>query len=92
MKLKDIFKKKAHHVRLSPNQVISMRGKKINIACISGALFVSWPKGQERILLPGDRISIGARGKICVMAFSPSAVHFQEEARLRLFALGHGGA
>ncbi len=66
-------------VHLNSNQVISLRGKAVHINCLSGSLFVSWPKGQERTMTAGDHISVSARGKICILAFSPSLVAIRKD-------------
>ncbi len=89
MNLKDIFKTKDQSILLSANQVVGMGGGLIHIVCQRGALFVTWPKGREKVLLSGEGISISSWGKICVMALSQSAARFQQKGLLHAMAFGH---
>jgi hypothetical protein len=71
MKLTSLFKgvKKAT-IKLSENQLFSVRGKHIKIHCLYGDLWITWPKRGERILKSGQTFLISSRGKVCIMALS----------------------
>jgi hypothetical protein len=71
MKLISLFKgiEKAT-IKLSENQIFSVRGKNIQINCLYGALWVTWPKRGERILKGGQTFCVSSRGKVCIVALS----------------------
>jgi len=71
MKLTSLFKgvEKAT-IKLSENQLFSVRGKNIQITCLDGTLWVTWPKRGERILKGGQTFRISSKGKVCIMALS----------------------
>jgi len=71
MKLTSLFKgvKKAT-IKLSENQLFSVRGKHIQIHCLYGDLWITWPKRGERILKSGQTFVVSSRGKVCIMALS----------------------
>jgi hypothetical protein len=61
-------------VELSENELISFSGKNIQIDCMHGALWVTWPNGCERTLKEGQTISVSTKGKVCIQAFSKSLI------------------
>ena len=71
MKLTSLFKgvKKAT-VKLSENQLFSIRGKNIQIQCLYGDLWITWPNRGERILKGGQTFRVSSRGKVCIVALS----------------------
>ncbi len=71
MKLTSLFKdvEKAT-IKLSENQLFSVRGKNIEINCLYGDLWVTWPKRGERILKGGQTFSVSSIGKVCIVALS----------------------
>jgi len=66
------FKKK--QIKLSENQLISIKGKNLKIDCLKGAVWVTAPQGFEQIIKKGQTISVSSRGKVCILAFSESYV------------------
>lgn len=71
MKLISLFKgiEKAT-IKLSANQLFSVRGKNIQINCLYGTLWVTWPKRGERILKGGQTFCVPSKGKVCIVALS----------------------
>jgi hypothetical protein len=71
MKLPSLFKgvEKAT-IKLSENQLFSVRGKNIQIHCLYGVLWVTWPKRGERILKSGQTFRVSSRGKVCIVALA----------------------
>lgn len=57
-------------IKLSENQVFSVRGKNIQIHCFYGALWITWPKRSEEILKGGQTFRVSSRGKVCIVALS----------------------
>lgn len=71
------------NLRLEDQQTISLRSRSIDIECITGAIWVTWPKGRETVLQGGQQVRIEAAGKICVQALAGSEVNLQSGHRQR---------
>ncbi len=71
MKLTSLFKgvEKAT-IKLTENQLFSVIGKDIQIHCLYGALWITWPKRGERIFKGGETFRVSSRGKVCIVALS----------------------
>ncbi len=71
MKLISLFKSaEKATIKLSENQIFSVRGKNIQINCSYGVLWVTWPKRGERILEGGQTFRVSSKGKVCIVALS----------------------
>jgi len=71
MKLGSLFNRNEKAtIKLSEHQLFSVRGKNIEIHCLYGNLWVTWPNKGERILKDGQTFRVPSRGKVCIMAFS----------------------
>jgi len=71
MKLISLFKSaEKATIKLSENQIFSVRGKNIQINCSYGVLWVTWPKKGERILEGGQTFRVSSKGKVCIVALS----------------------
>ena len=71
MKLTSLFKKvEKSTIKLSENQLFSVRGKHIQIHCLYGNLWITWPKRGERILKSGQTFRVSSKGKVCIVALS----------------------
>jgi hypothetical protein len=57
-------------IKLSENQLFSVKGKNIQIHCLYGTLWVTWPKRGERILKSGQTFRVSSKGKVCIVALS----------------------
>ncbi len=65
-------------MNLSKNQVIRFKNTTLNIHCLSGILWLTWPDSHDRILKPGQSASVTSRGDICIQAFCPSALRLDK--------------
>ena len=71
MKLTSLFKRvEKSTIKLSENQLFSVRGKHIQIHCLYGHLWITWPKRGERILKSGQTFRVSSKGKVCIVALS----------------------
>lgn len=61
-------------VELSENQLISLSKGNIQIDCLHGAVWVTWPDGFERTIIEGQTITVSSKGKVCIQAFSKSII------------------
>jgi len=76
MKLTSLFKSiEKITIKLSENQLFPVRGKNIQITCLYGTLWITWPKRGERILKGGQTFRVSSKGKVCIVALSNA--HFQ---------------
>jgi hypothetical protein len=81
MKLTSLFKSiEKITITLSKNQLFSVRGKNIQIHCLYGDLWITWPKRGEKILKSGQTFRVSSRGKVCIMAIS-NAFFLMEKGR-----------
>jgi len=65
-------------IKLSEHQLFSVRGKNIEIHCLCGNLWVTWPNRGERILKGGQTFRVPSRGKVCIMAFSSACLRISK--------------
>ena len=80
MKLTSLFKSiEKVTIKLSENQLFSVRGKNIQIHCLYGDLWITWPKRGERILKSGQTFHISSRGKVCIVALSKACFQMKKE-------------
>jgi hypothetical protein len=80
MKLASLFNSvKKATIKLSERQLLSVRGKNIQIHCLYGDLWVTWPNRGERILKGGQTFRVSSRGKVCIVALS--SAHFKIRKR-----------
>ena len=83
MKLSSLFNSvEKATIKLSENQLFSVRGKNIEIHCLYGDIWVTWPNRGERILNSGQTFRVSSKGKVCIMALSNS--HFKTRKRRRV--------
>lgn len=83
MKLSSLFNSvEKATIKLSENQLFSVRGKNIQIHCLYGDLWVTWPNRGERILRDGQTFRVSSRGKVCIVALSNA--HFKINKRRRV--------
>ena len=71
MKLTSLFKSvEKATINLTENQLFSVKGKNIQIKCLYGVLWITWPYNAERILKGGQTLRVSSKGKVCIMALS----------------------
>ena len=67
-------------IRLAKDQIIAFKGRKVLIKCVSGSVWVTWPKGAEQTLLSGQSVSPANSAKVCILAFSDAVVQIQPQS------------
>lgn len=60
--------------QLADNQIIVFENRALQIDCLLGMIWVTWPDGNERLLLKGQKVTAVSKGVICLQAFSASAI------------------
>jgi hypothetical protein len=71
MKLSSLFNSvEKATIKLSEHQLYSVRGKNIEIHCLYGNLWITWPNRGERILKGGQTFRVSSKGKVCIVALS----------------------
>lgn len=61
-------------VRLENGQLLSLQKGSVAIHCITGAVWVTWPKSKETVLQEGQQLILNTAGKVCVQALAGSQV------------------
>ena len=64
---------------LADNRVMSVTGRDLGITCLQGLLWVTWPDGQERIVIPGSWVLVRSKGKVCIQALGDSVVKIERK-------------
>ncbi|KJS28967.1 MAG: hypothetical protein VR64_22215 [Desulfatitalea sp. BRH_c12] len=72
--------KRPRPIQMSANQVLPVRGRHIEITCLTGAVWITDGVGGERIIRMGQGTTLKSRGRVCVQAFAPSVVRIQAPA------------
>ena len=81
MKLASLFNSvKKATIKLSERQLLSVRGKNIQIHCLYGDLWVTWPNRGERILKGGQTFRVSSRGKVCIVALSNAYIKIRKRS------------
>jgi hypothetical protein len=75
--------------QLSANQVITIKDRRIRIDCLQGKIWVTWPNGNDRVLLYGQSMTVASKGVICVQTFSKSTVAAEKIKRWKQFHCHH---
>lgn len=64
----------SHCYYLADEKVIAFHVRNIQIECRQGAVWVTWPDRNERILNRGQSVTVVSKGVICVQAFASSTI------------------
>ena len=67
-------------ILLPKNQTVSIKAKQFLIKCLSGMIWVTWPKGEEQALVNGQSVSGSSKGKVCIFAFSNAVVQVEQKS------------
>jgi hypothetical protein len=59
---------------LADEKTITFDARKIQIECLRGVVWVTWPDGNERVLKQGQAMAVVSKGLICVQAFAHSTI------------------
>lgn len=60
--------------QLADNQTLVFEGRALQISCLQGLIWVTWPDGNERILQKGQTMTAVSKGVIFLQAFSAGAI------------------
>ncbi|MFZ1985850.1 MAG: hypothetical protein WAU91_15645 [Desulfatitalea sp.] len=66
-------------VQLNDNQVLALKGRRFEITCLSGLVWITDGVGGERIIQGGQQATLRSKGRICVQAFESSVVLIQPQ-------------
>lgn len=61
-------------IQLAKNHVRSFEAQTLQIHCIQGLIWVTWPDGNDRVLKKGRAIQVVSKGRICIQAFAAGAI------------------
>jgi len=60
--------------QLVDNQVLVFEVSTLQIDCLQGVIWVTWPDGNERILQKGQTMTVVSKGVICMQGFAASTI------------------
>ncbi|MGD9214767.1 MAG: hypothetical protein PVJ84_08145 [Desulfobacteraceae bacterium] len=60
--------------QLARNQILSFGESALEINCLQGLMWVTWPDGNERILKKGQTITVISKGVVCLQAFAAGTI------------------
>ena len=64
-------------IAMTDNQVLPLKGRQLEITCLSGLLWITDGVGGDRIVREGQQVMLRSKGSICVQAFAPSVVRIR---------------
>lgn len=62
------------HRQLADNQVLTFDVRMLEIDCLQGMIWVTWPDGNDRVLQKGQSMTVHSGGLICVQAFTAGSI------------------
>jgi hypothetical protein len=63
---------------LADEKTITFDVRNIQVECRQGAVWVTWPDGNECVLKNGQVAAVVSKGRICVHAFTASTIFVQK--------------
>ena len=67
-------------IALNDNQVLPLKGRHLEITCLSGLLWITDGVGGDRIVREGQQVTLRSKSSICVQAFAASVVRIRPMA------------
>ena len=67
-------------IEMTDNQVLALKGQRLEISCMSGLLWITDGIGGDRIVHEGQQVTLPSKSSICVQAFEPSVVLIRPSA------------
>ena len=67
-------------IEMTDNQVLALKGQRLEITCLSGLLWITDGIGGDRIVHEGQPVPLPSKSSICVQAFEPSVVLIRPSA------------
>ncbi len=77
--------RRTQQMEMADNQVLSLKGRRFEITCLTGLIWLTDGVSGDCILQSGQQATLRSRGKICIQSLAPSAV------RIRPFAPAANG-
>lgn len=68
-------------MKLPENRTLQFKNTTLEIQCLSGALWITWPNCNEMVLKAGQSATINCSGKICVLGLSPAEFRFEQTSK-----------
>lgn len=65
---------------LADNQVLPLKGGRLEITCLAGLIWVTDGVGGDRVIRNGQQTTLRSAGRICVHAFAPSVLRVRSLA------------
>ena len=65
------------HIELTENQVLVLKGQRLEIACLGGLIWLTDGAGGDRVIRNGQQMTLGSKSRICVQAFAPSMIRIR---------------
>jgi hypothetical protein len=73
-----MFRRSVFHrpqrIELVDNQVLVLKGRRFEVTCLSGLIWLTDGAGSDRVIQNGQQVTLASKGRICVQAFAPSVV------------------
>lgn len=67
-------------IEMTKDQVIVLKGRRLEITCLDGLVWITDGVGGDRVVQSGQRATLPSQSKICVQAFAPSVVRIRPSA------------
>jgi hypothetical protein len=64
-------------IELADNQVLALKGRRLEIACLAGLIWLTDGAGGDRVIRKGQQTTLGSKSRICVQAFAPSVIRIR---------------
>ena len=65
------------HIEMADNQVLALKGRRFDITCLAGLIWVTDGVRGDRIIQSGQQATLGSKSSICIQAFAPSEVRIR---------------
>jgi len=79
-----MFRQSAFHrpqrIELAENQVLVLKGRRLEIGCLAGLIWLTDGAGGDRIIRSGQQTTLASKSRICVQAFAPSMIRIRPAA------------
>jgi hypothetical protein len=83
---RQILLRAPQHIELAENQILSFKGRPLEIFCLSGRVWLTDGLGGECIIQCGQELTLNSKGKSCLQAFEPSLILIQPIVKARFVA------
>lgn len=67
-------------IQMETRQVLTYKGRRLEVTCLSGIAWLTDGAGGERILKGGQQVSIHGKRSICIEAFEPAHIQISHDS------------